>query len=223
MKLLIVEDDEKIAKALKRGFVDEYFDVDIAHDGEKGLKMILEEEYDLVILDLMLPKLNGINVLRGARKRKILIPIIILTAKDAVSDKVDGLNIGADDYLPKPFAFDELLARVKAQLRRAQSHQQILEIDSLKLDPYAFKAERNGTALDLSKTEFKILEYLMSHRGQVMTERQIIAHVWGNNDGGVSNIIAAHIKNIRGKVDKPFANSMQLLKTVRGVGYKIDE
>jgi DNA-binding response OmpR family regulator len=223
MKILIIEDEEKIARSLRKGFIEEYYDVDMAFDGEKGLEMIVEGGYDAVILDLMLPKINGLQVLRRTRTKKISTPIIILTAKDSVDEKVEGLNIGADDYLAKPFSFEELLARVKALIRRAHSHENILTADTLTLDPETLKVMRNGVSIDLSKREYKILEYLMSHKGAVLSENQIISHVWDYDADVSSNVIAAHIKNLRAKIDKAFSDQKPILKTVRGLGYKIDE
>ncbi len=223
MKLLIIEDEEKIAKSLRKGFIEEYFDVDLAFDGEKGLNMILEGEYDLVILDLMLPKLNGLNVLRRVRMKKMIIPVIILTAKDSIDEKVEGLRIGADDYLAKPFSFDELFARVKALIRRANSHQVALVAGTLTLLPESLNVTRSGVVIELSKREYKILEYLLIHKGAVLSADQIVAHVWDYDSDIVSNVIAVHMKNLRAKIDKAFKNEKQLIKTVRGLGYKIIE
>lgn len=223
MKLLIIEDEEKIARSLRKGFIEEYFDVDLAFDGEKGLDMIINGTYDLVILDLMLPKINGLQLLKRVRSKHISIPVIILTAKDSVDEKIEGLNIGADDYLVKPFSFEELLARVKALIRRLNEHENVLKVDTLTLDPQTLRVNRSNTSLDLSKREYKILEYLMSHKGAVLSESQIISHVWDYDADITSNVIAAHIKNIRAKIDKAFPHEKPLLKTVRGLGYKIDE
>jgi DNA-binding response OmpR family regulator len=170
----------------------------------------------------MLPKINGITILKKMRERKIYTPVIILTAKGSVEERVEGLDIGADDYLPKPFSFDELLARVNALIRRSQRGETVLTIDSLELDPFKKSVKRSDTPVDLSNREFKILEYLMTHKGAILSEQQIINHVWDYDADVFSNVVAAHIKNLRNKIDKKFAKDKQLIKTVRGMGYKID-
>jgi DNA-binding response OmpR family regulator len=222
MKLLIVEDEVRISNSLKKGFSEEGFDVETALDGEEGLNKSLHGQYDVVILDLMLPKINGITILKKMRERKIYTPVIILTAKGSVEERVEGLDIGADDYLPKPFSFDELLARVNALIRRSQRGETVLTIDSLELDPFKKSVKRSDTPVDLSNREFKILEYLMTHKGAILSEQQIINHVWDYDADVFSNVVAAHIKNLRNKIDKKFAKDKQLIKTVRGMGYKID-
>jgi DNA-binding response OmpR family regulator len=223
MKLLIVEDETRIANSLKKGFTEESFDVDVVYDGNDGLNNALHNEYDAVVLDLMLPKVNGITILRKMRERKIYTPVIILTAKDSIDDKVEGLDVGADDYLAKPFSFEELLARVRALIRRSTGRENVLTADTLELNPRTQSAVRNGQPLELSSREFKILEYMLMNKGAILSESKIINHVWNYNADVFSNVVAAHMKNLRNKVDKGFPKEKQLIKTVRGMGYKIDE
>ena len=222
MKLLIIEDEIRIANSLKKGFLEENFTVEIANDGEEGQKLARTKEYDCIILDLMLPKISGLQILRFLRERKIQTPIIILTAKSSTEEKIEGLEIGADDYLPKPFSFEELLARVRALIRRSNRTENILQIEDLSLDPKAQTVKRGEKNVDLSAREFKILEFLMMHRASILSEKRIIDHVWNYDADISSNVVAAHIKNLRGKIDRAFPESIQLIRTVRGLGYKID-
>ncbi len=223
MKLLIVEDEEKIANSLKRGFEDEDFVVDVAYDGEEGLTKATNTEYDAIILDIMLPRISGLIVLKKLRERKIFTPIIMLTARDTVEDKIQGLESGSDDYLAKPFSFEELLARVKALIRRSTSGEQVLTVDNLELNPYLHIVKRKGKVIDLSKREFRLLEYLMKHKSGILSESQILSHVWEDETSVSSNVVAAYMKNIRKKIDKFFPEEKPLLKTIRGLGYKIDD
>jgi two-component system, OmpR family, response regulator len=223
MKLLIVEDEVRIANNLKKGFVGEAFDVDVAYDGDEGLNHAIRQEYDLVILDIMLPKINGLTILRKMREKKIFTPVIMLTAKDSNDDIVEGLEIGADDYLAKPFSFEVLLARVRALIRRSTTMENVLSIDSLVLDPKARTATRDGKEIELSSREFKILEYLMLNKGFILSAEKIVNHIWNYDTDVYSNVVAAHIKNLRKKVDKNFPKAKALIKTVRGMGYKIHE
>jgi len=223
MKLLIVEDEQKIANSLRRGFQDENFNVELAFDGEKGLLMGRTEEFDAIILDLMLPKLDGLTLLSKLREAKNYTPVILLTAKDSIQDKVKGLNSGADDYLPKPFSFDELLARVRSLIRRATNNENILKVDNLELNPYTHIVKRKGMPINLSAKEFSLLEYLMRHKDAITSESQIINHVWDYDYDGLSNVVAVHIKNLRLKIDKPFPKDKQLIKTVRNLGYRLEE
>lgn len=222
MKLLIIEDEVRIANSLKKGFTSENFNVEVANDGEEGQRLARTKEFDCIILDLMLPKISGLQILRFLRERKINTPIIILTAKGSTDEKVEGLEIGADDYLPKPFSFEELLARVRALIRRNTRGENILKVDDLILDPKAQTVLRADKSIDLSAREFKILEFLMMHQTSILSESRIIDHVWNYDADISSNVVAAHIKNLRAKVDRAFPKSKQLIKTVRGLGYKID-
>jgi len=221
MRILIIEDEEKIANSLKKGFINENFLVEVAADGEKGLSLARIGNVDLIILDIMLPKIDGVTVLKQLREDKIFTPVILLTAKDAINDKVKGLNIGADDYLTKPFSFEELLARVHSLIRRSTSKETLLRVDNLELDPLKHTVKRSDKLIDISAKEFAILEYLLRHKDAVVSESQLIDHAWDNDYDGFSNVVAAHIKNIRLKIDKSFPKDKQLLKNIRGLGYKI--
>jgi DNA-binding response OmpR family regulator len=223
MKIFIIEDEERLARSIAKGFSAENFTVDLAFDGEEGQRLARTNEYDCIILDLMLPKINGLNILRTLRARNIFTPVIILTAKGAVEDKIEGLEIGADDYMAKPFSFDELLARVKALIRRASSQSNFLQVGELKLNPKDFTVTRNNKPINLSRTEFRILEFLLLHRNTILSESRIIEYVWNDDRDINSNVIAAHIKNLRRKIDKAFPDSKPLIKTVRGLGYKISD
>jgi DNA-binding response OmpR family regulator len=223
MKLLIVEDEIRIATNLKKGFEQEKFEVELALDGEEGINNALRKEYDAIILDLMLPKLNGITILKKMREKKNFTPVIILTAKDSIEDKIDGLDIGADDYLAKPFSFEELLARVRALIRRATTHEDVLTAGDLEMDLSMQIVRRKGKTVDLSSREFKILEYMLSNKGAILSEEKIINHVWEHNADVYSNVVASHMKNLRNKIDKNFEDLKPLIKTIRGMGYKIDE
>jgi len=222
MKILIIEDEVKIAKSLKKGFEEEMFTVDSAFDGEQGYEMAKKENYDAIVLDLMLPKMDGIEILEMLRENNIFTPVIILTAKDSVADKINGLDIGADDYLAKPFSFEELLARIRSLIRRATTHEKILTINNLELNPYTHIVTRNQNQISLSAKEFAMLEYLMRRKGAILSEKQIFSHVWDYDADVDSNVVAAHIKNLRQKVDKPYGGKNKLIKTVRGLGYKIE-
>lgn len=218
MRILVVEDEHRIAASLKKGLEQENFAVDVAHDGEAGLDLAASEEYDLIILDLMLPKLDGLTLCRCLRREEdIHTPILILTAKSQLEDKINGLDSGADDYLSKPFAFAELLARIRALTRRPQrTLPSTLKTADLELDAQALAARRRGKLIDLSAKEFAILEYLMRHAGQTLTKEKIITHVWDYDADVLPNTVEAHIRNLRRKLGQP-----DLIETVRGFGYKI--
>lgn len=222
MKILIVEDEHKIANSIKQGLEQEKYLVDVAYDGEKGLDLAVGEEYDVIILDRLLPKIEGIEILREIRKKEIHTPIIILTAKSQTKDKIEGLDNGADDYLIKPFAFIELLARIRALSRRPkQQLGNLLKIDDLSLDSQNFMVKRDGKNINLSSKEFSLLEYLMRHPENTFNKDQIISHVWNYDSDVLPNSVEVYIKHLRDKIDKPFKNKKQLIKTVRGFGYKI--
>jgi DNA-binding response OmpR family regulator len=224
MKVLIVEDEEKLAEALKTGLKYEGFTVDVLGDGLRGENRILmcRGDYDVVILDLMLPGKNGFEICKTVREKGVTLPIIILTARDGIDDKILALNSGADDYLVKPFAFGELLARIRALLRRPrESLPELLQLNDLMLNPTTREVTRDGKHIDLTLKEFELLQYLMRHPNQVMGREDIFAHLWDFADSSLSNVIDAHIKNLRKKIDEGYAK--KLLETIRGVGYTIKE
>jgi DNA-binding response OmpR family regulator len=224
MRILIIEDDRKIARAIKKGLEHEAFAVDIATGYDDGLGLAVTQEYDLLILDRLLPGFSdGVDVCREVRERGMEIPILILTARDKISERVEGLKSGADDYLVKPFAFEELLARVRALLRRPQrTVDEVLEVRDLTLDTGTFKASRAGVEIPLSKTEYALLEYLMRNENIVLSRENIINHVWDYDADVLPNTVEVYIGYLRGKIDKPF-KGRALIHTVRGFGYKIGE
>lgn len=225
MRVLIVEDEEKLAEALKIGLEREGFAADYLTDGETGQQRIeiYRNDYDVVVLDLMLPGKNGFEVCREVREKGITLPILILTARDAIEDKVLALDNGADDYIVKPFAFDELLARLRALLRRPkEALPKTLQIDDLTLDPTRREVHRNGEKVDLTLKEFELLHCLMRQPGKVFSREDIFAHLWDFADNSLSNVIDVHIKNLRRKIADD-EGEQKLLETVRGVGYRIRE
>ncbi len=222
MRVLVVEDEERIAEAIKRGLELESFAVDVAHDGEYGLDLASTVDYEVIILDLMLPVLDGVSLCKKLREGGRMTAILMLTAKGQLEDKVDGLNAGADDYLVKPFAFEELLARVRALARRPREGlQQVLRVDDLALDTVTRKVTRAQSSVSLSRREYALLTYLMSHPGQVLTKSQIIESVWGFDADVLPNTVEVYIGYLRNKVDRAFPRSAPLIQTVRGFGYKI--
>ena len=222
MRVLVVEDEHKIARAIKKGLEQEAFAVDICMDGDEGLRFALDEPYDVIILDRMLPGMDGVAVCRELRKAGKQTPVLFLTAKDKVADRVDGLNAGADDYLVKPFAFEELLARVRTLLRRpAQLVSPELTCDSLSLNPQTFEVKRAGKGVQLTQREFALLEYLLRHQNQIVTKDTIIAHVWDYDADVLPNTVEVYIGYLRGKIDKPFKKEPPLIHTIRGFGYKL--
>ncbi|MCX6810402.1 MAG: response regulator transcription factor [Candidatus Berkelbacteria bacterium] len=222
MRILIIEDDHKIAGAVKRGLEQEKFAVDISYDGQDGLGQALTIDYDAIILDRMLPEIDGIEVCRALREKENHTPIIMLTAKDKLNDRVEGLNAGADDYLVKPFAFVELLARVRALLRRpAETKETVLKIDDLILNTMTFEVTRGGKKIELSSTEFSLLEYLMRNPNRILTKDNIISHVWDYDADILPNTVEVYIGYLRNKIDKLFPRKIQLIQTSRGFGYKI--
>lgn len=224
MRILIVEDEHKIANSIKKGLEQEAYAVDVAYNGEEGFDLASSEEYDVIILDLMLPKMDGVSICKKLREEKNHTPILILTAKGQVEDKVEGLNSGADDYLVKPFSFSELLARIKALTRRPkQVIDPILKIENLSLDTISYQVKRFGKNIRLSKKEFSLLEYLMRHEGKVLTKDQIINHVWEYDSDVLPNTVEVYMGYLRNKIDKPFKDEKPLIQTLRGFGYKIGE
>ena len=222
MKILVVEDEEKLARTLQRGLKEEGHAVDVALDGEEGEYLAEVNEYDLIILDVLLPKKNGITVCRELRERGINTPILMLTAKDAVEDKVRGLDAGADDYLTKPFSFEELLARVRALLRRASDVKTpILRIADLELDPMSRRVTRAGKPIKLTSKEYALLEYMMRNPNRVLTRMRIGEHVWDMNFDPESNVIDVYISHLRAKIDRGF--DKPLIHTIRGQGYMLSE
>jgi len=218
MRLLVVEDEMKVASFLKRGLEAENYAVDIACDGEQGLQLATTQDYDLVLLDILLPKLNGLEVLSKLRDRNIRTPVIMLTARGALGDRVQGLDRGADDYLVKPFAFEELLARVRALLRRrATGGSPILRVGPVVLDPVAHKVQVRGTEIDFTPKEYALLEYLLSNEGTVCTRQMIAQHVWDINFDTYTNLIDVFINHLRKKLQPHGCETM--IQTVRGVGY----
>ena len=224
MKVLVVEDEHKIANALKQGLEQEGFAVDVAYDSDSGLSSALHEEYDLMILDRMLPgSIEGLGICIAVRAKGIHTPILLLTAKDQVHDRVAGLDAGADDYLIKPFAFEELLARLRALLRRPQdSISSTLEADDLTLDTINFEVKRSGKIINLSRREFALLEYLMRNQARVLSKDAIIGHVWDFDADVLPNTVEVYIGYLRQKIDKPFKGP-ELINTIRGFGYKFGE
>ena len=220
MRVLIIEDERKLSNIVRKGLIEEGFAVDQAFDGEEGQYLAEAESYDLIILDIMLPKINGLDVCRSLRNKKINTPILMLTAKTTVEDKVEGLNVGADDYLTKPFAFTELKARLQALLRRSHNQTQTaLQADDLEVDPVKHTAKRGNKTISLTPKEFSILEFLLRHQSEVVTRTQITEHVWDYNFDALSNVVDVFVATLRKKIDSGFKN--KLIQTVHGVGYKI--
>ena len=211
-----------MAGFLKKGLKEEQYAVDVCYDGEEALFQAQVNQYDLIILDVMLPKKNGFSICKEIREEGNLTPILMLTARDQLEDKVKGLQEGADDYLTKPFAFEELLARIQALLRRTQNYKtKILKVGELELDPVSRKITREGKPITLTGKEYALLEYLMRNKGRVITQSMIIDHVWDMNYDGLSNVVNVYINHLREKIDKGF--SPKYIHTIRGVGYKVDE
>ena len=223
MRLLLVEDDIKIASFIQKGLKAAGYAVDQAKDGEEGLDLALTEPYDVAIIDIMLPKLDGLSLIRKLRAEKIGTPVIILSAKDSVADRIRGLETGSDDYLTKPFAFSELLARVQALIRRSSGTTEPtrLTFSNLSMDLITREVSREGKRIDLQPLEFSLLEYLMRNAGRVVSKTMIMEHVWDYNFDPMTNVVEARISRLRDKIDKNF--SEKLIHTVRGVGYVIRE
>ncbi len=216
MKILIVEDEHKIASSIKKGFEQESWVCDVAFDGEDGYDLAVSESYDVIVLDLMLPKMDGISISKSLRQQNIHTPILMLTAKGEIDDKVVGLNSGADDYLVKPFAFEELVARVRALTRRPEQIQNSkLKILNLELDTKNQEVYKEGVLIQLSKKEFQLLEYLMKNKGKTLSKEDIISHVWSYESNILPNTIEVFVKYLRNKLGK------DLIKTIRGFGYVI--
>lgn len=220
MRILVVEDEVKIAKVIETALKRESHAVDTVHDGSEGLSMAETEPYDLVVLDRMLPGINGLSIVKQLRQKNVYVPILLLTALGTTEDKTTGLDSGADDYLVKPFAIDELLARVRALLRRPpQAQPNTLTVSNLTLDQQTKKVTRDSKEIALTAKEFALLEYLMRHSGQTLSKQTLIEHVWDFDADILPNNVEAYIKQLRKKIDKPFRKS--LIHTVRGFGYKL--
>ena len=221
MRILLVEDEARVASFIRKGLEEELYIVDVACDGTEALDIAFAAEYDLIILDVRLPMRDGISVCRELRVQRNMTPILMLTARDSVEDPVRGLDAGADDYLVKPFAFQELFARLRALARRpvvVQDH--ILRVENLTLDTRTHRARRDAQPIELSAREYRLLEFLMRHPGQVLTRTQIAEHIWGYDFDVNSNVVDVYIRYLRSKVDEPFEPN--LIQTVRGVGYKLE-
>ncbi|MBT0651857.1 response regulator transcription factor [Geomobilimonas luticola] len=222
MKILVVEDEKKVSSFIKRGLEEEKYEVDIANDGEEGLRMALDKAYDLIVLDWMLPKRDGLSVVREMRGRSTMTPVLMLTAKDSVEDIVAGLDSGSDDYLTKPFAFAELLARVRALLRRSEMDRGAeLRFADLRIDPVTHKVWRSEKEIDLTAKEYALLEYFMRNPNQVLTRTMIADHVWDYTFDSFTNIIDVYVNYLRKKIDRDA--DKKLIHTVRGVGYILKE
>jgi two-component system copper resistance phosphate regulon response regulator CusR len=220
MRILVIEDEKRIADFLSRGMESAGYAVDVAHDGRTGLSLSHTTSYDLIVLDLMLPDMDGLEVLEKIRNRKVSPPVLILSARNAVDDRVKGLELGADDYLVKPFAFVELLARVRALLRRGQPTPERLQVGDLVLDCIRRKVTRSGQPVELAPKEFSILEYMMRNPGRPLSRTMIVEHVWDMDYDGLTNIVDVYIRHLRSKIDEGWSN--RLIHTVRGIGYMLD-
>jgi heavy metal response regulator len=218
VKILIVEDEKKVANFIKKGLQEEGYVVDMAHNGEDGLTLATESAYDVIILDIYLPKLDGLAVLRMLREEKVTTPVLLLTVRATIEDKVLGLDSGADDYLTKPFAFRELLARVRALLRRrTDTDAAVLQVADLVLDPVGRTVTRGKGRIELSLKEFSLLEYFMRNAGRVLTRTMIIDHVWNYDFDNETNVVDVYVNYLRRKIDA--GHEPKLIHTVRGVGY----
>jgi len=220
MRLLVVEDEVKMAGLLKRALDEEGYAVDVTGSGEEALWLGTENPYDAIVLDLMLPDVDGFAVCRGLRERGRWTPVLMLTARDAVRDRVAGLDAGADDYLTKPFSLAELLARLRALIRRgATERPSVLRVGDLSLDPAARSVARDGQAIELTAKEYALLEFFMRHPGEVLTRTRLIEHVWDFAYEGDSNVVDVYVRYLRNKVDRPFGRDS--IETVRGSGYRL--
>ena len=224
MRILIIEDEHRLANIIKRGLSEDGFAVDVAYDGAEGkyLAELNAKEYDAIVLDLNLPKIDGLTLCKYLREQKIEVPILILTAMDSVEDKVRGLDLGADDYMTKPFAFSELRSRLNAIVRRRQSDSSpVLKVADLTLDQAKHEVTRAGEIINLSPKEFAILEFLMRNHGNVVTRTKLIEHVWDYNFDSLSNVVDVFVAAVRKKIDKN--SRKKLIHTIHGVGYKLSE
>lgn len=224
MKILIVEDEYKIANSIKRGLEQEGYAVDVAYDGVEGYDLASSENYDAIVLDLMLPEMDGLTICRKLREERNHTKILILTAKGQIGEKVEGLNSGADDYLVKPFAFTELVARIKALTRRPrETLNPVLSVDGLTLNTLSYEVKRDEKEIFLTHKEFSLLEYFMRHPGKILNKDQIIGNVWGYDDDILPNTVEVYVGYLRNKIDKPFPKKKKLIHTMRGFGYKFEK
>jgi DNA-binding response OmpR family regulator len=222
MRILLVEDDADLAQFIRKGLKEEHYVVDVATDGEEGLVLALDNPYDLLILDIMLPKLDGLTLCRRVRDKGISTPVLLLTARNTVETKVSGFDTGADQFLAKPFAFAELLAGIRALLRRGSSQPLAhLQAADLRLDPASHRVWRAGQEISLTNKEYALLEFLLRNKNRVLTRTAIIEHVWDISYDPMTNIVDAHIRALRAKIDRDF--SPPLIATVRGAGYMLEE
>jgi heavy metal response regulator len=222
MKILLVEDEKKVSNFIKKGLEEEHYAVDTAFDGETGLSMAEVNEYDLIVLDLMIPKIDGLEVLRRIRGRRSTVPVLVLTARDSLEDIVKGLDSGCDDYLTKPFAFLEFLARVRALLRREKTDKvPLLRLADLTLSPVTHKVMRTGKEIELTSKEYALLEYFMRNPGKILTRTMISEHVWDSHFDSMTNLVDVYVNYLRKKIDKDF--EPKLIHTIRGVGYVLKD
>lgn len=220
MRILIVEDEKDLAAIIKQGLEEEGYVVDVAHDGEEGLYMVESYPVDAVILDIMLPIIDGLTVLNRMRKKGIMTPVILLTARDALIDKIKGLDTGADDYLTKPFVFQELLARIRSLLRRkGEAKQAVIQIGDLEINTASHEVSRNGKSISLSAREYALLEFLAYKKGSVVSRSEIVEHIYHEDADMDSNVVDVYVNYLRNKIDK--GHDVKLIQTVRGAGYML--
>lgn len=224
MRLLVIEDERRIADSIKKGLEQERFAVDVTYDGQSGYDLAVTEDYDAIILDRMLPEKDGMDICSDLRRREKNAPILMLTAKSQLEDKVEGLNCGADDYLTKPFSFEELVARIRALTRRPRKTiGAVLKISDVSLDTVTQEVKRGNTIIHLSNREFALLEYLFRNTNRVLSKDQIIGNVWDFEADVLPNTVEVTIRNLRNKLEKPFPNHQEIIQTVRGFGYKVTD
>ncbi|MDO8657132.1 MAG: response regulator transcription factor [Candidatus Levybacteria bacterium] len=224
MRILVVEDEHKIANSIKQGLEQEHYAVDVSYNGKDGYDLAMGEDYDLIILDLLLPGIQGGEICKKLRSSGNNTPILMLTAKGQIADKVKGLNTGADDYMVKPFAFEELLARIRAVSRRPRSVlNRTLKVNDLTLNTTTFEVNRFGKIINLSGKEYALLEYFMRHPDKILTKEQIINHVWNYDANILPNTVEVYVGYLRNKINKPFGKLKPLIRTIRGFGYKIGD
>ena len=221
MRILLAEDDARVASFIRRALVQEGFSVDVSRDGRSAFHQALDEPYDVIVLDILMPFMDGFEVLEQIRKQGCRVPVLVLSAKDGVEDRVRGLNAGADDYLVKPFSLAELTARIRALLRRRSDGLAVTRVGDLEMDVSARKVTRGGRRLNLTPKEFSLLEYLVRNHGNVLTRTMIAEHVWDQHFDSFSNVVDVYIRYVRAKVDDPFPK--HLIHTVRGVGYLVSD